>query len=189
MGGAMKTVAFTTLVGSETKAKGMLDEISNFAAKTPFGKLDLTENAKTMLNFGVETGKVLPLLKQLGDISGGNKQTLQSLSLVLGQVSAGKLAGQDNLQFINAGFNPLQELAKMTGESYAKLQDRMSKGQITFENVVQAIQHATGEGGKFFGMMDKKSQTVAGKWSTILDNVQTSAVNMFGQVQSPIGDQ
>ena len=182
-------VAFTTFVGSETKAKGMLDEISNFAAKTPFGKLDLTENAKTMLNFGVETGKVLPLLKQLGDISGGNKQTLQSLSLVLGQVSAaGKLAGQDNLQFINAGFNPLQELAKMTGESYAKLQDRMSKGQITFENVVQAIQHATVEGGKFFGMMDKKSQTVAGKWSTILDNVQTSAVNMFNQVQSPIGD-
>ena len=182
-------VAFTTLVGSESKAKGMLSEIAKFAAKTPFGKLDLTENAKTMLNFGVETGKVLPLLKQLGDISGGNKQTLQSLSLVLGQVSAaGKLAGQDNLQFINAGFNPLQELAKMTGESYAKLQDRMSKGQITFENVVQAIQHATGEGGKFVGMMDKKSQTVAGKWSTILDNVQTSAVNMFNQVQSPIGD-
>ena len=182
-------VAFTTLVGSETKAKGMLSEIAKFAAESPFGKLDLTENAKTMLNFGVETGKVLPLLKQLGDISGGNKQALQSLSLVLGQVSAaGKLAGQDNLQFINAGFNPLQELAKMTGESYAKLQDRMSKGQITFENVVQAIQHATGEGGKFFGMMDKKSQTVAGKWSTILDNVQTSAVNMFNQVQSPIGD-
>ena len=142
-------VAFTTLVGSETKAKGMLSEIAKFAAESPFGKLDLTENAKTMLNFGVETGKVLPLLKQLGDISGGNKQALQSLSLVLGQVSAaGKLAGQDNLQFINAGFNPLQELAKMTGESYAKLQDRMSKGQITFENVVQAIQHATGEGGK-----------------------------------------
>lgn len=101
-------VAFTTLVGSETKAKGMLSEIAKFAAESPFGKLDLTENAKTMLNFGVETGKVLPLLKQLGDISGGNKQALQSLSLVLGQVSAaGKLAGQDNLQFINAGFNPL----------------------------------------------------------------------------------
>ena len=77
-----------------------------------------------MLNFGVETGRVLPLLKQLGDISGGNKDRLQSLSLVLGQVSAaGRLQGQDNLQFINAGFNPLQELAKMTGKSYAELQD------------------------------------------------------------------
>ena len=178
------SVAFTTLVGSETKAKGMLDEIAKFAAASPFGKLDLTENAKTMLNFGVETGRVLPLLKQLGDISGGNKDRLQSLSLVLGQVSAaGKLQGQDNLQFINAGFNPLQELAKMTGKSYAELQDKMSKGQITFENVTQAIRHATGAGGKFFGMMEKQSQTAAGKFATVKDIVIQQAVDIYGKLQ------
>lgn len=178
------SVAFTTLVGSETKAKGMLDEIAKFAAASPFGKLDLTENAKTMLNFGVETGRVLPLLKQLGDISGGNKDRLQSLSLVLGQVSAaGRLQGQDNLQFINAGFNPLQELAKMTGKSYAELQDKMSKGQITFENVTQAIRHATGAGGKFFGMMDKQSQTAAGKFATVKDIVIQQAVDIYGKLQ------
>ena len=178
------SVAFTTLVGSETKAKGMLDEIAKFAAASPFGKLDLTENAKTMLNFGVETRRVLPLLKQLGDISGGNKDRLQSLSLVLGQVSAaGRLQGQDNLQFINAGFNPLQELAKMTGKSYAELQDKMSKGQITFENVTQAIRHATGAGGKFFGMMDKQSQTAAGKFATVLDIITQQAVDIYGKLQ------
>ena len=178
------SVAFTTLVGSETKAKGMLDEIAKFAAASPFGKLDLTENAKTMLNFGVETGRVLPLLKQLGDISGGNKDRLQSLSLVLGQVSAaGRLQGQDNLQFINAGFNPLQELAKMTGKSYAELQDKMSKGQITFENVTQAIRHATGAGGKFFGMMDKQSQTAAGKFATVKDIVIQQSVDIYGKLQ------
>lgn len=178
------SVAFTTLVGSETKAKGMLDEIAKFAAASPFGKLDLTENAKTMLNFGVETGRVLPLLKQLGDISGGNKDRLQSLSLVFGQVSAaGRLQGQDNLQFINAGFNPLQELAKMTGKSYAELQDKMSKGQITFENVTQAIRHATGAGGKFFGMMDKQSQTAAGKFATVKDIVIQQAVDIYGKLQ------
>ena len=178
------SVAFTTLVGSETKAKGMLDEIAKFAAASPFGKLDLTENAKTMLNFGVETGRVLPLLKQLGDISGGNKDRLQSLSLVLGQVSAaGRLQGQDNLQFINAGFNPLQELAKMTGKSYAELQDKMSKGQITFENVTQAIRHATGAGGKFFGMMDKQSQTAAGKFATVLDIITQQAVDIYSKIQ------
>lgn len=178
------SVAFTTLVGSETKAKGMLDEIAKFAAASPFGKLDLTENAKTMLNFGVETGRVLPLLKQLGDISGGNKDRLQSLSLVLGQVSAaGRLQGQDNLQFINAGFNPLQELAKMTGKSYAELQDKMSKGQITFENVTQAIRHATGAGGKFFGMMDKQSQTAAGKFATVKDIVIQQTVDIYGKLQ------
>lgn len=181
------SVAFTTLVGSETKAKGMLNEIAKFAAASPFGKLDLTENAKTMLNFGVETGRVLPLLKQLGDISGGNKDRLQSLSLVLGQVSAaGRLQGQDNLQFINAGFNPLQELAKMTGKSYAELQDKMSKGQITFENVTQAIRHATGAGGKFFGMMEKQSQTAAGKFATLKDIILQQAVDIYGKLQPMI---
>lgn len=177
-------VAFTTLVGNEGKAKAMLQDIATFAANSPFGQLDLTENAKTMLNFGVETNRVLPLLKQLGDISGGNKERLQSLSLVLGQVSAaGKLSGQDNLQFINAGFNPLKELALMTGKSYEELQDKMSKGQITFENVAQAIRHATSEGGKFFGMMESQSNTVSGKFSTAMDMLTQSAVGVYEKIQ------
>lgn len=182
-------VAFTTLVGSEEKAVSMLNEITKFAAESPFGKLGLTENAQTMLNFGVASDKVLDYLKQLGDISGGDKNRLSSLSLVLGQVSAaGKLAGQDLLQFINAGFNPLQELQTMTGKSYAELQDMMSKGQITFENVTQAMAHATAEGGKFHGMMQKQSETVAGKWSTVMDNAQEEVVQMFGQIKSPLSD-
>ena len=108
-------VAFSTLVGNEAKAASMLGEITQFAAETPFGKLDLTKNAQLMLNFGVATDRVLPLLRQLGDISGGDAERLSSLSLVLGQVSAaGKLQGQDLLQFINAGFNPLQELQRLS---------------------------------------------------------------------------
>lgn len=183
------SVAFTTLVGSESKAKEMLDEITKFAATSPFGRLDLTKNAQTMLNFGVETGRVIPLLKQLGDISGGNKDHMNGLSLVLGQVSAaGKLAGQDLLQFINAGWNPLQDLSQMTGKSMGVLKEMMSKGQITFENVTQAMEHATSQGGLFFGMMEKQSQTTLGKWSNLQDNIQMSMVNMFSQVKSPIND-
>ena len=182
-------VAFSTLVGNEAKAASMLGEITQFAAETPFGKLDLTKNAQLMLNFGVATDRVLPLLRQLGDISGGDAERLSSLSLVLGQVSAaGKLQGQDLLQFINAGFNPLQELQRMTGKTYAELQDMMSKGQITFDNVAAAMAHATGEGGKFHGMMERQSQTVGGKFSTVMDNIREQAAGMFDQVKSPLSD-
>lgn len=182
-------VAFSTLVGNEAKAASMLGEITQFAAETPFGKLDLTKNAQLMLNFGVATDRVLPLLRQLGDISGGDAERLSNLSLVLGQVSAaGKLQGQDLLQFINAGFNPLQELQRMTGKTYAELQDMMSKGQITFDNVAAAMAHATGEGGKFHGMMERQSQTVGGKFSTVMDNIREQAAGMFDQVKSPLSD-
>ena len=183
------SVAFTTLVGSEEKAAGILKEINDFAAKTPYGNLDLTDNAKTMLNFGVQADKVNGYLRQLGDIAAGDKNKLGSLSLVFGQVaSAGKMSGQDLLQFINAGFNPLKELEKMTGKTYAELQDMMIKGQIGFDAVAAAINHATSEGGAFAGMSDKLSQTVSGKFSTLVGNVQQAAVDMFNEIKPIVND-
>lgn len=183
------SVAFTTLVGSEEKAAGILKEINEFAANTPYGNLDLTDNAKTMLNFGVQADKVNGYLRQLGDIAAGDKNKLGSLSLVFGQVaSAGKMSGQDLLQFINAGFNPLKELEKMTGKTYAELQDMMSKGQIGFDAVAAAINHATSAGGAFEGMSDKLSQTVSGKFSTLMGNVQQAAVEMFEQIKPIVND-
>lgn len=181
------SVAFKTLVGNETMAAKMLNEINDFAAKTPFEPLDLENNAKMMLGFGVNAQKVVPYLKQLGDIAMGDKEKLGGLSLVFGQVaSAGKMQGQDLMQFINAGFNPLKELQKMTGKTYAELQDMMSKGQIGFDAIAAAINHATGAGGAFEGMSDKLSQTVSGKFSTLMGNIRQSAVDMFEQLKPAV---
>lgn len=178
------SVAFKTLVGNETAAAKMLGDIYNFAAKTPFEPLDLENNAKMMLGFGLSAQKVVPYLKQLGDIAMGDKEKLGGLSLVFGQVaSAGKMQGQDLMQFINAGFNPLKELQKMTGKTYAELQDMMSKGQIGFDAVAAAIAHATSEGGAFNGMSDKLSQTVRGKFSTMMGNIRQEASSMFDSIK------
>ncbi len=183
------SVAFTTLVGSESKAADMLGKITDFANTSPFDKMGLVQNAQQMLSFGVSTDKVLPLLKQLGDISGGNKEKLSSLSLVMGQVSStGYLMGQDLMQFINAGFNPILELSKMTGISVDKLKDKMSRGEITIRNVEQAIAHATDAGGQFNGMMEAQSQTVAGKFSTAIDNVQNRMIGLSQGINSSLGE-
>lgn len=178
------SVAFTTLVGNEEKAAKILSQINEFAAKTPYSNLDLVDNAKTMLNFGVEADKVNGYLRQLGDIAAGDKNRLGSLSLVFGQVaSAGKMSGQDLLQFINAGFNPLKELEQMTGKTYAELQDMMGKGQIGMDALAAAINHATSAGGAFDGMSDKLSQTVSGKFSTMVGNIQQAAVDVFNEIK------
>ena len=179
--------AFEVLVGSEEKAAGLLKQLDKFAADTPFNKLQLTQNAQQMMNFGVASDKVMGYLQQLGDISGGNAERFSSLSLVFGQVSAsGKLMGQDLLQFINAGFNPLKELEAMTGKSYKELQELMSKGEITFDHVAAAMAHATGEGGKFHGMMEKQSQTLGGRWSTMVDTIQQKALSLFDKIAEPL---
>jgi tape measure domain-containing protein len=142
--------------------------------------MDLQNAAQTMLNFGVAEEKVLRYMQQLGDIAAGDRQKFQSLALVFGQVSsAGKLSGQDLLQFINAGFNPLKELQEMTGKSYAELQNAMSKGQISADMVAAAMKRATSEGGKFYQMMDKMSATTGGRISTVIDSIKERTAKMF----------
>lgn len=182
-------ISFEVLLGSSEKATQMLGKITEMAAKTPFEKMDLQNAAQQMLNFGVAENQVLDYMMQLGDIAAGDKQRFQSLALVFGQVSsAGKLSGQDLLQFINAGFNPLKELADMTGESYASLQEKMSKGLITTDMVASAMKRATSEGGKFYQMMDKMSATTGGRISSVMDNIKERTAAMFKYIAPLIAD-
>lgn len=178
------SVAFKTLLGDEKLAADVLGELTEYAKNTPFSNMQINDAAKTLLNFGVNADKVNGLLRQLGDISMGDANKLNSLSIVMGQVSAaGKLSGQDLLQFINTGFNPLQELTKMTGKSYEELSAAMSKGAITTDMVAAAIAHATSEGGQFYGMADSLSQTFGGRLSTVMGNLQQVAISLFERMK------
>lgn len=182
-------VNFKVLLGSQEASKKMLDDIAGMDMKKVYGLETSQEAAKQMLNFGVESDKVLGYLSQLGDIAGGDKQTLSALGLVFGQVTAaGKLSGQDLLQFINAGFNPLKELEALTGKSYADLQEQMSKGQITADMVAAAMQRATGEGGKFFGMTQQQSQTTAAKLTDMYSSIQEGVLKIWGAIQPIFND-
>jgi len=168
----LQSAAFETMLGSAEDAALMIQRLTDMAAMTPFQMTDLADGTKTLLAFGVEADNVLPVLKELGDISLGDSQRLGQLALVYGQVqSAGRLMGQDLLQLINVGFNPLQIISEQTGETMAELKDRMSEGAISAEEVAQAFTLATSEGGLFFGGMERASQTLAGKFSTLKDNV------------------
>ena len=147
--------------------------------------MGLTENARQMLANGVEADKVVTYLRQLGDVAAGDKQKLDSLSLVMGQVmSKGKLDGQDKNQFVNAGFNPLKELQKMHPEkTYAEIEKAMSKGAITAEHVAEAIQHATQEGGQFYNMTEKTGKTLVGKLGSLGDDIVTMAEGLYQKIE------
>ena len=173
------TAQFTVMTGSAEKAKGVISEIADFAAKTPFDKLGLSNAAKTLMAFGMEADKVVPTLKMLGDVAGSDQNKLNSLALVFGQIqSAGRLTGGDLLQLINQGFNPLNTLAKISGKSMAELKDAMSEGRISADMVTLAFHAATSEGGLFFGNLEAQSQTLQGRISTLKDNFVTALQNM-----------
>lgn len=180
-------VKFGVLLGSANKATKMLADIDKFANKTPFENADLKKSAEQLLNFGINGQKILPTLKMLGDVSGGNKDRLNSLSLAYAQVqSTGKLMGQDLLQMINAGFNPLEVISRKTGKSIGFLKDQMSKGNISALQVEQAFKLATSSGGRYDGMLNKISETTGGKMSTFFGSLKTKIANFSKENILPV---
>lgn len=65
-----------------------------------------------------------------------------------------------------------------------QLKDEMSKGQISFEMVKEAMQDATSEGGQFNGAMEKQSKTLSGLFSTLKDNFNA----LSGKIMKPVFD-
>lgn len=127
---------FAVLLGDEAKALDYVALMREKAAKTPFGMEDLASASQTMLAFGMSAEDSMKYMDMLGDISLGNKDKLGSLSLAFSQVSsAGKLTGQDLLQMINAGFNPLNTIAEKTGASIGDLKAVMAGDKASDEFV------------------------------------------------------
>ena len=165
----------TTLLGNADKAKDMLNDLKEMANTTPFETSDLLEATQMMLGFGLAADKTQGYLQTLGDISMGNSEKLMSLTRAFSQIgAAGKATMEDINQMIDAGFNPLQIMSETTGKSMADLRDEVSAGEISFEDIAEAMQIATSEGGRYYNAMEKASQTMNGKLSTAMDALKTA---------------
>ena len=182
--------SFGTMLGSAEKATALVNDLKEMGAKTPFETADLAKGSQTLLAFGITAKDLLPTMQMLGDVSQGNKERFDSLTLAFAQVSsAGKLSGQDLLQFVNAGFNPLNEIAKVTGESMEDLRERMSDGGVSADEVAQAFKRATSEGGQFYQAMEAQSQTFNGQLSTLKDNVSSFVGEVTQGVSNTLKDE
>ncbi len=180
----MQKTSFEVLLGGESSAKRLIDDIAKYATKTPYEKLGLGDAAKTMLGFGIAQDKVMPNLRAIGDIAMGDANKMNSLALAFSQTaSAGKLNGQDLLQMINAGFNPLNQISKTTGKSIGQLKKEMEAGAISAKMVEDAFIGATSKGGQFYGMADKMSNTLGGRWSTFMDNINEKFIAMYAYIE------
>lgn len=179
-------VSFRTLLGDERLSRKFFGEIREFAVQTPLYLNTLANGAQMMLGFNIEAEKVIPTLKQIGDISMGDAQRFLSLTLAFSQMSAtGKLMGQDLLQMINAGFNPLTEISRKTGKSISELKDEMSAGAISADMVADAFKSATDKGGKFHGMLEQQSKSMQGSISNLVGAIDDMK-NAMGEGMQPV---
>lgn len=182
---------FGTMLGSLEKGKQLVSELRDLAAKTPLQSGPLQQATKMLLQFGVQSTELIPTLKMIGDVAGGDAQKLLQMSRAYGQMLAtGKLQGDEMNQMIEAGFNPLQVLAERKGGSdkgavqaeMARLLKLREAGQLSVGMIQEAFRIATSEGGRFFGYMENKSKTLGGLWSTLQDDIGLALSNIGTEI-------
>ena len=164
------------LTGSLVKTNQIIKELQAFGAVTPFKSSDLIETAKRLKAFGFETNELVDTTKRLGDIAGATGAELNGIVTAFGQIRAkGKLQQEENLQLLERGVDITSELKKITGLQGTEFESAMRKGQISSQLVNQALLNLTNTGGKYAGGAIAQSTTLAGKFSTLIDNIEALA--------------
>nr|DAX40592.1 MAG TPA: tail tape measure protein [Caudoviricetes sp.] len=173
-------ISFGTMLKSKEKANALMAQMTELAAKTPFGLQEVSEGAKRLLAFQVPAQEVTETLRRMGDVAAGLGVPMGQLIHVYGQVKAqGKLMTNDLYQFMNAGIPIIAELSKVVGKSETEIKDMVSAGKIGFPEIQAVIKNMTNEGGLFFNLMAEQSKSLGGQISNLQDN--------FDQMLNEIG--
>ena len=185
-------LAFTTMLGSGDKAKTFLADMLAFAKETPFAFTELTDSAQRMLAFGIETEKVIPILRTLGDTAlgtGGGVEKMNGIVTAISQISAkGRVQSEELLQLSERGVPALRILANQAGKTAEALQKDITNGLIDADQaidwLVDGLENGTqginGTTAAFGGLMEQVKGS--GGITATFDSAKSSFRNMAGAI-------
>lgn len=179
-------VALQGILRSAAAAQKALNELKGMAIESPFELKDLVGYTKQLSAYGIEVENLLPVTKQLADLSTGLGVDMGRLILAYGQVkSASVLRGQELRQFTEAGIPMVQALADKftqlngqlvtTGEVFNLISER----KVPFEMVASVLSDMTKEGGAFYKMQENITDTLYGQVQKLKD-LWTISLNDMG---------
>lgn len=160
------------------EANELWDKTIALAVKSPYRVKELVTYTKQLAAYRVESEKLYDTTRMLADVSAGLGVDMNRLILAFGQVKAANfLRGTELRQFSEAGVNLLEELSKRFTQlegravSVGDVFERVSKRMVKFSDVEAVFQKITSEGGVFYQMQEKQSETLRGMIMNLKDSV------------------
>lgn len=175
------------------EANELWDKTIALAVKSPYRVKELVTYTKQLAAYRVESEKLYDTTRMLADVSAGLGIDMNRLILAFGQVKAANfLRGTELRQFSEAGVNMLEELSKrftkLEGRavSVGDVFERVSKRMVKFADVEAVFQTITSEGGVFYQMQEKQSETLRGMIMNLKDSVDLMFNEMGKASDSPL---
>ncbi len=181
------SIAFKTMLGSADAAQKHLNELKDFALKTPFQFNDLVTASKRMQALGFDAKAVIPALRNIGDAAaalGMGAEGIQRIVTALGQMKAkGTVQAEEMRQLAEAGIPAWQILAKTLNTDVAGAMKLVEKRAVDAAKAVPALLAGINE--KFGGLMEAQSKTFMGQLSNLKDAL-TFTLQDIGKTLLPI---
>lgn len=176
----------TGLLGSQEKAKTMFLWLQDFADTTPFEFPELAEAATKFTAAGMSATEYMTVV---GDVAAGTGKSIDQVTEAFIDAQTGEWerlkelgithtkVSEDNYRQYGATMDQVGQDILSTydanGKQMVQIFDSSSK-----EATNAALKNLAAE--KFAGSMDAVAQSMAGKWSTIKDNINNALVDIVG---------
>ncbi|MED3779405.1 tape measure protein [Heyndrickxia sporothermodurans] len=185
--------SLTVMMGDAKKAKRFLDDVLAFAKTTPFAFPDLAETARNLIAFGMDSKKVVPTLKAIGDAAAGTGKGAEGLRQVASAFGDMQTSGNISMDQINrlsdAGVPAIKILANQAGISTDAMKKSISDGAVSsakaIDVLVKGMQKGTdgiaGKTAAMAGIMEKTKDN----WTGSVDSLKSSISSTMAKIMEP----
>ena len=170
--------SFETFLGDVQEAEKAVNNIKKDASKTPFDVTSLVKANQMLVSTGENAEDARKVINALGDAvtaTGGGNDELTRMASNLQQIkNAGKATSMDIRQFAYAGIDIYGILANYLGKTTQEIKGM----EISYNDLSKALKRANGQGGKYYGAMEKSSKTLTGQ----VNQLKAETMDMLGEL-------
>ncbi|MGC0144471.1 tape measure protein [Pseudactinotalea sp. Z1732] len=181
------TAGLTTMLGSAEAAAAQMDRLDHFASTSPFARQVWITAQQQLIGFGVEAGRVIPILDGVQDAVaavGGSNSDIESIVYALAQMqSQGRLTGQTLNQVGQYGIDMATILGEQMGVSGQEIRNMaMKPGGIPVEQIWDPLVAGLNE--NFGGAAANVRETFEGA----VDRVKAAWRDLSATIAAPLVD-
>jgi len=172
---------FTGLIGSASKAKKTIQELSDWATNVPFEFKDMEETSKKLLSTGVAAEDLIPILNNLGNtaaMNGSGQAGIDAMSDAISRMSmTGAASSKDMKMLINNQVDAYGYLAAYLNTDVATAMEMVKNKSVDSGTAISAMMQGMQK--DFSGGMDNIEKSLAGMLGTMEYNI-TYAMKAIG---------
>jgi tape measure domain-containing protein len=163
-------IGFNALLGNQAEANRLFKELQEFSRQTPFAFPELTSLAQRLIGANVELERVVPLIKDIGNIVAATGNTsierLEGINTAITQIiSKQKVQAEEMEQLAERGIPAWQILSEAIGKSVGETRKLAEQGQISSDILIAAVQKVSRE--RFGDALAKQAETFSGSANRI----------------------